>query len=180
MHIKNIPTAALIGSLIGCIVMPASALDEGIYLGASLGQASFKEKELDEIEIDDDSGAWKVFGGARWGVLAIEGGYVDFGDVDELKGSRSRGVETTGFNAFGMLSLPVGPIDLFGKLGGIYWDSDSSLNGLSKSDDGIDIGWGLGVGLRLGSASIRVEYEKFEIDALDDLNMYSAGIAWTF
>ena len=180
MLMKKLLTAAFTATLFGSFVLPASALDEGAYIGGSLGQASFKEKELDDIKIDDDSSAWKVFGGARWGVMAIEGGYVDFGDVNELAGPNSRGVKTTGLDAFGMLALPVGPIDLFGKLGGIYWNSDTVFNGLSASDNGFDLAWGLGVGLRFGSASIRVEYEKFEVDVLDDLNMYSAGFAWTF
>lgn len=177
---KKILTTAFFGVMLGWFALPAAALDEGFYLGASLGQASFEQKELDEIDIDDDSSAWKVFGGIRWGVLAIEGGYVDFGDVDDRDGPLSRGVEASGFDAFGVVSLPLGPVDLFGKVGGIYWDTDDVVNGRSNSDDGVDLAYGAGVAVRLGSASVRLEYEAFDIDALDDLNMYSVGVAWTF
>ncbi len=158
----------------------ALALDDGPYIGASMGQATFEQKNLDDLDLDDESSAWKIFGGARWGILGIEGGWVDFGNAEDLQGSRDVLVEVSGWSGFGLISLPVGPVDLFAKFGGLYWDSESQVGNNLRSEDDIDIAWGLGGALRLGSFAIRLEYEMFEIDTLDDLNMYSIGATYTF
>lgn len=156
---------------------PAWAVDDGPYIGASIGQASFKD-DFEDINFDEDDTGWKVFGGARWGMLGFEGGYVDFGNPAAAGGTIE--ANASGFDLFGMLILPLGPVDVFGKVGGIWWETESSVGGLRADDDGADLAWGFGLGLRLGSVQVRAEYERFEIGDLDELSMISIGAAWIF
>ena len=66
---------------------PAFAADNGIYLGASVGQAGVSIDETFEgenFDFDADSTAFKVIAGWRfldW--LAVEGNYVDLGSGDD-------------------------------------------------------------------------------------------------
>lgn len=155
----------------------AWAVNDGPYIGASVGQASFKD-DFQDIKLDEDDTGWKVFGGARWGMLGFEGGYVDFGNPAIAGGTVKS--EASGFDAFGVLILPIGPLDLFGKFGGIWWDAESRFDGTVVKDDGVDMAWGVGAGVRVGPVQIRAEYERFEIGNLDELSMISIGGAWIF
>ena len=63
------------------------------------------------------------------------------------------------------------------------WDASLSapaLPGLSMDESGTDFAYGVGVQFRLLSLSIRGEYEIFKIEDLDDVNLFSIGLTWTF
>jgi opacity protein-like surface antigen len=164
----------------------AMAVDNGIYVGASVGEANTDFSEAG-FEFDDSATAYKVNVG--WRILdwaGIEANYVDLG---ETEGTFTGGpavderttLESDGFNFSGLLFLPVGPVDLFARAGFISWDTKARLPefDLSDSDDGMDFSYGAGVQFRVWSLSIRAEYEVFDISP-DDVDMLSVGIMWTF
>ncbi len=84
--------------------------------------------------------------------------------------------KTTGWDAFGVLTLALGPIDFFGKVGAIAWDIE--VDTFKETDT--DLAYGLGLALRLGSFSVRGEYERFDIADTDEVGMYSIGLAYMF
>jgi len=152
-----------------CWAMPATAKDSGWYIGGSIGSATL---EVDSVDFDENDFAWKAFGGYQFGsLLAIEGGYVDFGTPSDgpLK------IDPYGLDAFAVLGLPLGPVRVFGKLGGVYWDVDTSNGG---SDDSTDLAAGVGLEIELASFGVRGEVEYF--DALDGIYMVSIGATYTF
>ena len=153
-------TGVLAAILLGLLFSSAaSAKDWGLYFGGSIGSGSV---EISDINFDEDDFAWKAFGGFTLGSwLGVEGGYVDINS------------DFTGFNAVGIAGLPLGPVRVFGKLGGIYWDSD-----IGASDDGFDPALGVGVEFSLFSIALRAEIEYF--DALDDVYLATVGATWTF
>jgi hypothetical protein len=152
--------------------------DTGLYLGASLGNATLDFENPDsDIDLDDDDTGYKLFGGFRFTLLGVEGGYVDFGKIEN---SGLRG-ELSGFNAFGVLSLGLGPVELFGKVGGFAWESELSDAVDSFEDDGVDPVAGVGIGFRLGNLGLRGEYEYYDIDGFDEVGMLSLGASfWLF
>jgi hypothetical protein len=156
------------------------AKDDGFYIGASIGSATVKQKgsdpDLGDFDIDDDNFAWKIFGGYQFnGVFAVEGGYRDLGDPS----SSFAETELDAWDIYGIAGIPIGPIRAFGKVGGIYWDSDTKLEGGAGSgDDGFEFGAGAGLEFELGSVGIRGEIEYFDI--LDDSWMYTVGATITF
>ena len=152
-----------------CWAMPATAKDSGWYIGGSIGSAFIEE---DSASFDENDFAWKAFGGLQLsGLLAIEGGYVDFG----APSSGTLEVDPYGLDAFVVLGLPIGPIRAFGKLGGLYWDADVSGG---NNDDGTSLAAGLGLELELASFGVRGEVEYF--DALVGIYMVSVGATYTF
>ena len=58
--------------------------------------------------------------------------------------------------------------------------STVGVGGFQQSDDGTDLAYGVGAQFRVWSLSLRAEYEKFDVDDVDDLNMVSVGFTFTF
>jgi len=170
-------SSGLIASLL-LAALPAGAVDNGIYLGGSVGLSSVQD---DGINYDADATGFKLIAGWRfldW--LSVEGNYVDFGSSnDRVLGER---VETKvdGVSVSALGFLPIGPVDLYARVGAINWDGEVTSPTLGRgSDDGTDLTYGVGAQFRVWSLSIRAEYEIFDVDNVD-LDMISVGVTWTF
>ena len=167
-----------LASAAALISLPAAAADNGIYLGASIGQSGL---EIDELGYDASATGYKIIAGWRfldW--LAVEGNYVDFGSgADRISGTKIE-TDADGLSLSAVGFLPVGPVDLFARVGAIDWSADLSSPGFpNASDDGTDWTYGVGAQFRVWSLSIRAEYEMFDIDDAD-VDMISVGVTWTF
>jgi outer membrane immunogenic protein len=182
---------------VALLFLPAIAsADSGFFIGGSAGGATIEadigtDPDLPELpsSIDEDDTAYKLFAGYTFDLpvidLGVEGGYVNFGkpEIDIGIDSAQIEIETTGFNLWGVAGIDVGPVDLFAKLGYVFWDVEVSAPAFpelgSESDDGTDIGYGLGAAFNLGRISIRGEYEVYDLDDAD-LSMLSVGLAFRF
>ena len=152
---KYILAATALAATLGATT--ALAVDNGIYVGASVGDANV---DIDDegFDIDDNATAYKVNVG--WRILdwaGIEANYVDLGEVDgEFNGlgpspDERLEYEEDGINFSGLLFLPVGPVDLFARAGFISWGTKARLpdiEGASDSDDGMDFSYGAGAQFR--------------------------------
>lgn len=158
--------------------LPAVAADNGIYLGASVGQSGV---EIDDFDYDASATGYKIIAGWRfldW--LAVEGNYVDFGSGDDRVAGTRIETEADGISLSAVGFLPVGPVDVFARVGAVDWSADISSSGIgSEGDDGTDLTYGVGAQFRVWSLSIRAEYEMFDIDDAD-VDMISVGVTWTF
>ena len=195
---KKASGAILAGTAAVLAVMPldaARAADTGFYLGGSIGQASIELEgsvDLDVPDFDENDFAWKIFGGYNVGLgpidLGVEGGYVDFGSPSQafpVPVLLNVDVELTGFNVWGIAGLDLGLIDVFGKLGAIAWDGEAIANisdfgSLGEDDSGTDLGYGIGARVNLGSLSIRGEWERYDIDNVEQVDMFSVGLSFSF
>jgi hypothetical protein len=184
MH-KFILAATALGATLAAT--SALAVDNGIYVGASVGDSSI---DLNEggFDVDDSVTAYKINVG--WRILdwaGIEANYIDLGEFEgdfsnAIVGTERVEVESDGINFSGLLFLPVGPVDLFARAGFISWDTKARLpeiEGATDSDDGMDFSYGVGAQFRVWSLSLRAEYEVFDISS-DKVDMISLGIMWTF
>ncbi len=173
---KNIMTGLV--AVLALTSLPAVAADNGIYLGASVGQSGL---EIDDLDYDANATGYKIIAGWRfldW--LAVEGNYVDFGSGDDSVAGDRVETEADGISLSAVGFLPVGPVDLFARVGAIDWSADISSPDLgSGSDDGTDLTYGVGAQFRVWSLSVRAEYEMFDVDDAD-VDMISVGVTWTF
>ena len=161
--------------------------ESGLYLGGSIGQATVTAKgdTPADPEFNEDDAGYKIFLGYNFGIiplidLAVEGSYVDFGKPSGTVNGNNVEIDLVGWDAFGLAALTFGPFSVFGKVGLLSWDSDSSFNGKTDSDSGSDSAYGLGAKFILGSIALRAEYEYFDVNELEDLYMVSAGLSYTF
>jgi hypothetical protein len=181
---KTIAAAALAASC-SLLSLPALSADNGIYLGASVGQSGVQfDDNIDGQSFDFDTSAtgFKAIAGWRfldW--LAVEANYVDLGSGDDTIDGERLETDINGVSLAAIGFVPIGPVDLFAKVGAINWNADLQTESLgSLSDDGTDLTYGLGAQFRVWSLSIRGEYEIFDIDGPDDVDMFSIGVTWTF
>jgi hypothetical protein len=178
-------------SLIGIVAIslpssPADSADNGIYLGGSIGQSGVEfEEAIDGFDADFDSSAtaFKLIAGWRfldW--LSVEGNYVDLGTADDKVLGEKLESDVTGVSVSAVGFLPIGPVDLFARIGALNWDAklEAPALDLRGDDDGTDLTYGVGAQFRVWSLSIRGEYEVFDIDGADSVDLFSVGVTWTF
>ncbi len=181
----TIATFAALAAL-GFAAGPAHAADNGIYLGASVGQSgvSFDDTVAGEdFDFDVDTTGFKGIVGWRiLDALAVEANYVDLGSGDDRVAGTKIESDVNGFSLSAVGFLPVGPVDLFARVGAINWraDFDAPDFDFGVSDDGTDLTYGVGAQFRAGSLGLRAEYERFDISDADTVDMVSLGVTWTF
>jgi OOP family OmpA-OmpF porin len=165
--------------------LSAMAADNGFYLGAAVGQAGVKADDIEGSleDFDGDDTGYKAIVGFRpleW--FAVEANYVDLGSAEDDVAGVPLNVDVTGLDLFAVVFLPLPVVDIFFKAGMIAWEVDASVSGFGEvaNDDGEDLAYGAGVGLAFGSLGVRAEYERFEIDDADTVDMISLGVTWTF
>jgi len=167
----------------------AQAADHGFYLGVSVSQVKldnvgedFGTGDLDNFNFDLDDTSWKLVAGFRpLDHFSVELNYIDLGkESRSFAGSQFR-VDGKAYGAFVLGFLPVGPVDLFAKGGLVRWETDArGPLGFRFDDDGTEFGYGAGVQVRLGSLAARLEYEQFDVDNTDGVELLSLGATWTF
>jgi hypothetical protein len=167
-NVQKTLATAICGLLISA---PALAVKPGAYLGASVGGATTDFSESG-TSFDDTDTAWKVFGGYHFlQFFAVEGSYRDLGTLT----NNNFTVQPTGWDIAGLAGIPLGPIYLFGKVGVLYWDTDTSAG---PSYDGTDFEAGIGASVDIVKIQLRAELEY--LDILDGSLMYTVGGAWRF
>lgn len=190
----NKTIAAAISLIAMCFAPVSKAADSGFYLGGAVSQSNI-ETEADFLgfgsAFEDDDTGYKLIAGVRLlDAFAIEANYVDFGSIsfdDNFTADGFRGnYEATALDAFAVGFVGLGVVEAFGKLGLVYWDADARLQGglagldLSDSESGTDLAFGVGGQVNLGSLSLRLEYENFNVSGVDNLDMWSLGLTYTF
>jgi hypothetical protein len=156
--------------------------DSGLYLGGSIGQSSAESDFGGSINFDEKDTGYKLILGYNFGVLplldlGIEADYRDFGKF-ENDGVVSTDVVT--YDVFGVAGFNLGPVGLFGKLGYSNSSLDYVAGDVRYSDSESATAYGIGAKVQLSSFALRAEYETFDIDGFDDLNMLSIGATVTF
>ena len=178
----------LFASLLGLAIIafsPAAVAESGPFIGASVGNATVSAELVDpgfgDINFDEDDFAWKVYGGYAFDLplidLGVELGYFDLGSpsIDS-----DLSIAVSGYSAFALAGVNLGPVGLFVKGGIASWDADLAIADLRGSEDGSDPAYGVGLRFTLGSVEIRGEYEAFDIDDTDGVYMATVGLAWRF
>ncbi len=161
--------------LLAVLAFASPALAGPFFVGASIGNATL-EADTPDINFDGSDTSFKAYGGYRFlRFFGIEGGYADLGAPEDA-GVK---IEATGWDAFAVGVLPLGPIELFAKVGVVSWDLESNGPG-SVSDGGEDAAYGVGLAFSLKKIAIRAEFEKFDVGAVDNLYLASVGVEWRF
>ena len=165
------------------LFVPQTNAAEGLYIGAGIGQAGIKDN-INTETFDSDDAAYKAFIGWRFKVpivdLAVEGAYTDFGKPSQTLGSQRVETKLHGPSLAGLVILPLGPFDLYGKGGAINWSADTTIGGSTTSRSGTDTFYGVGVGFYIWKLGFRAEYERFQIKDVDRVDLFSLSALFQF
>jgi len=155
------------------LLVPGIALAQGWYVGVGAGQTNIDFVPSADTgageSIDDSDTAFKVFGGYGFSRhFAVEFGYADLGAFTARDPSGAVDIESSAIFAELVGSTKVHDrVDVFGKVGVAYWDTelDSIDSGVSSSgdDNGLDPVVGLGFDFRVGERlGVRLEWEQYQ------------------
>ena len=165
---------------------------EGLYLGGGIGDFSSSIDEVNRLDQIDDAGidftdgdnATKLFAGWNFNrFFAVQGDYVDFGDQSGAVSPSVSGTSNVkGFAPSIVGTLPVGPVELFGRIGMMFYNLDVNLNGGQLIDDSAnDMVWSAGIGIDIKDRlNLRLEYEQIDIPQFDQANAVWLNAAWKF
>lgn len=189
----------LIFAIATCLASSAALADEafgynynesllgklGFYIGGGVGEAKVRASQsATNPHFNSDDTAWKALVGVQpIPFMSAEASYIDFGNPTDVASGSKVHIDLTGWTASVFGQLPLGPINVFVKGGGIRWHTNFTASGggfARHSDSGTDFLWGGGVGLRSDHLGVRAEYERFEIAELDRVNLLSLAVTWTF
>jgi hypothetical protein len=153
------------------------------YVGASAGQSN---TEIDDqgTTFDGSATSFKLQGGYRFvRHFGVEADYRDFGTQDDTVQGQSIEVDTTALDLFAVGLFPIGEsFEVFGKAGWSSWDADFTAVGVGTgSEDGTDLAYGLGAAYTFAEKfAVRFEYEMFDIEDTDSVNIASLGVDFRF
>ncbi|MCH8543104.1 MAG: MBG domain-containing protein [Alcanivorax sp.] len=195
--------AALAWLLLAALALPAQAGD-GWYLGGAVGWA-MTDVNADDIEQrladegipgtatvdDEDRLGWKLFGGYSWRYLALEGGFVELGEIttglagtgpvtiDQLRGipaASGNGVEAALLLRYPFTERLTGYL----RGGALRWETEYSLAGDSKTFSGTDATFGAGLQWALGQHWLaRVSWDRYTVEE-DDTDLVGLGLIYRF
>jgi opacity protein-like surface antigen len=155
----------------------------GLFVGGSISQSKFDVDNSSISGIDDKDNGWKAILGYRFNRnLGVEGSFNYMGTAKTPSASVGGDylAEARAIPAYGVGFLPLGPVDLFGKIGIALVDAQGNVDGAEYDDRGSEFTYGVGVQFRLNRFAIRAEYEKFDTDVIGGLDLMSLGATYTF
>jgi opacity protein-like surface antigen len=189
-------TAALAALAVAAAAPAAFAQDEdaGWYLGGGVGQFNAQIDDVDEVDEtvegwDEDDTAYKFFLGYRLNsFLSLELDYINLG---EPSGAVVPGFNVDaavdGFAPYVVGTIPIGDwFEIYGRLGYYFYDATVGIE--NEIDDRVefdeeseDLVYGAGIGAKIGERlNIRFEYEKFDLQGVDDADSLWLTAAWKF
>ena len=147
-------------------------------------------------ELDSDDSAYNLGFGWRFNpYIALEADYVDLGNprgnFDASGSSGDYEVELAGFSGYLIGSLPLGIFELSAKVGYYFHDVDLTVDlenvgsgdgDVIESDDSAEaLVYGVGAGVTFFQhLNAKIEYERMEIDEVDDAYVLWLTGAWRF
>ena len=194
-------TMTVAGALLALMAAPAMAQRdddragrnlEGFYLGGGVGDFSSAVDEINNLDDIDDVGidfsdsdnATKIFAGWHFNrFFAVQADFVDFGESSGFVTTSARGTsDVQGLAPSVVGTLPLGPIELFGRVGLMFYEVDLNLTGGRIIDEsGEDLVWSAGLGIDvLDRLNLRLEYEEIDIAELDEADSLWLNVAWKF
>lgn len=189
MKLRHRSAAGICLAFASSVVVAQTAGEHGWYVGGSIGQSRVKISDNalaisgaapSSLSKEETDTTYKVFGGYRFmRHLAVEAGWADFGSFQARRtvggaGSVAAEIKMSGFfvDAVGLLPLQSN-FSLFGKLGGIYSTTKTSLSTTggvfllpgvdrspSKSELNLKIGFGASYAINRNVA-LRAELEHY-------------------
>jgi OmpA-OmpF porin, OOP family len=178
----------LAGTIAVFAASTAVAQGGAVYVGGSLGQATFREFCVDAptvLACDDKGMAWKLFGGYRFNpFFAVEASYVDFGEIEGTlstgSGRRVIPLSQSGLGLAVVGSYGFTPrFSVFGKAGFLMTEQETpaSASGNTQREE-TELHYGIGARFAFAPAwSARAEWERTEKTKVD---LWSIGVEFRF
>jgi OmpA-OmpF porin, OOP family len=182
--------AALVGA-VSLAAMPAFAAEEdhdsGFYLGAGLGDFSADYRKPGDVTDQhlhfNRNDTERIFAGWRFNpYLSVQ---LDWSDYGRSTASANQLGLTTKSDALAPAvvgTLPLGPVELFAKVGESFYNVTASDNGGRLVDSsGNDPVYGVGIGFTvIKRLNLSAEYERIKMSQYSNADAVWLNASWRF
>lgn len=187
--------AMLLATFAVAALAPAAYADnpEGFYAGAGVGRFNAQIDDVQAVgpavdDWDENDTAYKVFGGWRFNeIVAFEVAYINLGEPSgEVVPGFNLDASVDGFAPYVVATIPLGLFEVYGRLGYYFYDANLGTETVAGGrvefdEESEDFVYGAGVGLDLlDHINVRLEYERFDLQGLDDTDAIWLTGAWRF
>jgi OOP family OmpA-OmpF porin len=187
--------AMLLAALSMIALAPVASADnpDGFYAGAGVGRFNAQIDDFNQLDptIDDwdeNDTAYKVFGGWRFNeIIAFEVAYINLGEPSgEIVPGFNLDASVDGFAPYVTATIPLGIFEVYGRLGYYFYDANLTTESVASGrvefdEESEDFVYGAGIGLDLlDHINVRLEYERFDLQGLDDTDALWLTGAWRF
>ncbi len=186
MDISKITCLAAM-ALASTIASVAVLADGGVYLGGGVGQTKIEDSAGNPggVPFSETATGLKLFAGYKLDALPIvkfaaEVGYRDTGKATVTQAGTDIDYRAYGLDYGVLAGLGLGPVDLFGRVGGMNYKLEKNIGAVSNKYDGTAPVYGVGVWFTLFGLGLRAEYEKIDIKELDKAEMISVSAFYQF
>lgn len=150
----------------------AHAAEQGLFLeaGAGLSMIDVPSFNVPGVSVDDEDVFFSIGGGFNLNrMFALEAGYTDLGEVSisDIYGDYAA-VSADGWYFGPRLTAELSPqIDGYARIGMLAWESTLTSNvGISGTDDGTDVYFGLGAALRISDQlSLGADWTRYMLES---------------
>jgi hypothetical protein len=182
--------AVLVGA-VSLAATPAFAAeddhDSGFYLGAGLGDFSADYQSPSDVTSQhlhfNKNDTERIFAGWRFNpYVSVQ---LDWSDYGRSSASASQLGLTTKSDALTPAvvgTLPLGPVELFGKIGEAFYNVTANDNrGRLVDSSGNDPVYGVGIGITvIKRLNLSLEYERIKMDRYSNADAVWLNAAWRF
>lgn len=160
--------------LVATLLISSGAYAGDRFVGMGIGSSNIDDSASfngTQLSMDESDMGWKIFGGMMiTDNFGFEAGWTNLGEMNK----NNVDLETEGFVAAGMASLPLGDnYSIYAKAGAFFWDQDVN----TVSYDGTDLMYGVGAKMRfMDQFFVRVEWEHYDTQLSADLISLSGGV----
>jgi outer membrane immunogenic protein len=191
LHKSNrVPRMACSGALALATLFASAGVmaENGFYVGGGLGTGNIEDNSGSPGaggDFGENDTAWKGFVGYNFDLIPIvkfaaEIGYRDFGGPDGSIGGVPVEYSLKGFDYALLAGVGLGPVDLFARAGGMQYEVNKTVGGVSNDYDGTAPIYGLGLWFTIAKVGIRVDYDFVDIDELKRAEMATVNVFFKF
>ncbi len=185
-----VASAALVGAL-SLAATPAFAADDdhdsGFYLGAGLGDFSanlHRPGDVTDTHLTfNRNDATRVFGGWRFlPYLAVQVDWSDYGRSTAAASELGLTSKSDAITPSVIGTWPIGPVELFGKLGESFYNVTADNNtGRLIDSSGHDPLYGVGIGITvIKRLNLSAEYERIKMNSYANADAVWLNASWRF
>lgn len=183
-----------IGAVVGVLSLaaaPAFAADDdhdsGFYLGAGLGDFSaslHRPGDVTSTHLEfNRNDTERIFAGWRFSpYIKAQLDWTDYGRSAASRNELNLTSKTDALTPSVYGTLPIGPVELFAKIGEAFWNVTANDNtGRILDSSGHNPVYGAGVGITvIKRLNIAAEYERIKVNSLDNADAVWLTASWRF
>lgn len=191
MVMKGFAIGAALAGVLSLSAAPAFAAeddhDSGFYLGAALGDFSANYRNSNDVQNThlhfNRNDASRILGGWRFmPYLAVQLDYSDFGRSTTAASELGLTTNSDAWTPSIIGTLPIGPVELFGKVGESFYNVTANNNtGRLVDSSDHDPVYGVGIGITvIKRLNISAEYERIKMNQYADADAVWLTASWRF